>query len=213
MSPWLTKYGYPGHDPDNRYTRYLAEAQKNARAKGLGIWDPQAQSITEGDYAEDLPGWDKRAEALAEYKQVVSPAHPEILAVNQRKDAEATRSLIGKKATLFTAWFEPRGSRNYTTMRSIPGRSVPDAVFQAESNKRVTVKIIVRATGWSQAKKELYLSAVRGLRKSNGRYGYVTGDVEELSDGQIGVVITDPAQIQFDPPASSRPGLQQAAAP
>ena len=62
MSPYFTKYAY-----SRRFHDQFVEAQKEARQKGLGIWDPQREHYR--DYDERLKWWNARADFIKKFEE------------------------------------------------------------------------------------------------------------------------------------------------
>jgi endonuclease YncB( thermonuclease family) len=62
MSPYFTKYGY-----SRRFHDQFVEAQRQARRKKLGIWDPNQKHYP--DYDVRLRWWNARAEFIKEFEQ------------------------------------------------------------------------------------------------------------------------------------------------
>jgi len=60
MSPYFDKYGY-----SRQYHEDFIEAEREAKAAGVGIWDPTKMHYP--DYAEREPWWTARAEFIAEF--------------------------------------------------------------------------------------------------------------------------------------------------
>ena len=60
MSPYFTKYGY-----SKRFHRDFVQAEKEARAAGAGIWDPDTKHYR--DYDERKAWWTARAEFIAAF--------------------------------------------------------------------------------------------------------------------------------------------------
>ena len=62
MSPYFMKYGY-----SRRFHQEFEEAQNEARAKGLGIWNPKAESYK--DYDKRLVWWNARAKFIDAFRK------------------------------------------------------------------------------------------------------------------------------------------------
>ena len=62
MTPYFTKYGY-----SRRFHKEFLEAEKQARAKQLGVWDPSKQHYR--DYPERLKWWNMRADFIRQFEQ------------------------------------------------------------------------------------------------------------------------------------------------
>ncbi len=62
MSPYFTKYGY-----SRRFHDEFVQAQEEARAAEIGIWDPNKEHYP--DYEERLTWWDARAKVIAEFER------------------------------------------------------------------------------------------------------------------------------------------------
>ena len=62
MSPYFTKYGY-----SRRFHDDFVEAQEEARAAKVGIWDPSKEHYP--DYDERLTWWDARAKVIAAFER------------------------------------------------------------------------------------------------------------------------------------------------
>lgn len=61
MSPYFTKYGY-----SRRFHDDFVQAEKEARAAGVGIWDPTKEHYR--DYEERIEWWNGRAEFIKEFE-------------------------------------------------------------------------------------------------------------------------------------------------
>jgi endonuclease YncB( thermonuclease family) len=61
MSPYFSKYGY-----SRRFHEEFVEAQAEARAAQVGIWDPTREHYP--DYEQRLRWWDARAEVVARFE-------------------------------------------------------------------------------------------------------------------------------------------------
>ena len=61
MSPYFTKYGY-----SRRYHEDFVAAQEEARAAGVGIWDPE--KLHYDDYDARLQWWNARGDFIAEFE-------------------------------------------------------------------------------------------------------------------------------------------------
>jgi endonuclease YncB( thermonuclease family) len=62
MSPYFSKYGY-----SRRFHQEFVDAEREARAAKVGIWDPTKAHYT--DYDERKPWWTARAEFIAEFER------------------------------------------------------------------------------------------------------------------------------------------------
>ncbi len=62
MSPYFTKYGY-----SRRFHDEFVAAEKYARERGLGIWNPDSQAYP--DYDERKAWWDARAEFIQQFER------------------------------------------------------------------------------------------------------------------------------------------------
>ena len=62
MSPYFSKYGY-----SRRYHQEFVDAEREARAAQVGIWDPAKMHYP--DYDERKPWWTARAEFIAEFER------------------------------------------------------------------------------------------------------------------------------------------------
>ena len=62
MTPYFTKYGY-----SRRFHDDFVQAQEEARAAKIGIWDPNKEHYP--DYDERLTWWDARAKVIAEFER------------------------------------------------------------------------------------------------------------------------------------------------
>jgi endonuclease YncB( thermonuclease family) len=61
MSPYFSKYSY-----SRRFHDQFVQAQKEAREKGLGIWDPRREHYR--DYPERLKWWNARADFIKQFE-------------------------------------------------------------------------------------------------------------------------------------------------
>jgi endonuclease YncB( thermonuclease family) len=62
MSPYFTKYAY-----SRRFHDQFVQAQKEAREKGLGIWDPRKEHYR--DYDERIRWWNARADFIKKFEE------------------------------------------------------------------------------------------------------------------------------------------------
>ena len=113
-SPYFTKYGYSTVDH-----AAFVEAEREARARGLGIWDPSTNvPVTPGapvaarPYERLMPWWNARAEAIEVFRRrnaaaphaVVSAEDPEALAraiAARAEDATREITVFGEIDRLF----------------------------------------------------------------------------------------------------------------
>jgi endonuclease YncB( thermonuclease family) len=181
MSPYFTKYGY-----SRRYHEEFVAAEREAKAAGVGIWDPTRMHYP--DYEERRPWWTARAEFVAEFNRQAQGRDDYI----DLTDFDALKRLdkaLGKQVTLLSTVGSVRrgdkGPAKVMLSRKMHGGDFPIIFFD---------KDVLTSTG---------------LANWTGEFVMVTGVVTEYENKhthrkQLQIVVDRPGQVVL----SKVPGLE-----
>ena len=92
MSPYFTKYGY-----SRRFHDEFVQAQKEARAKQLGIWDPSKEHYL--DYDARLTWWEERAKFVTKWERQAE-GRDDIIILTQWDSMARLKEREGKPTTI-----------------------------------------------------------------------------------------------------------------
>jgi endonuclease YncB( thermonuclease family) len=195
LSPYFTKYGR-----SRRFHKEFVEAQEQARAAKIGIWDPTKQHYP--DYPERLKWWNARAEVLARFEKEMAESNDHI--VLTRWDALVRlEQKLGQTVVVIGSVSEiKRGDRGPTVVKLSRSRGNDfDVIF---------------------FDKDVFLSS--GLQESRGEFVRIRGVVNKYLDPRrnyerLQITVSLPGQVLSPSPELeallSEPdeSKQQAAAP
>lgn len=107
MSPYFTKYGY-----SQRFHQEFVQAEREARAAKVGIWDASTQNY--GDYDERRAWWTARADFIAAFDREAK-SRPDYISLDHWDSLERIKERVGKSVTLLSTVGEVHKlSRNLT---------------------------------------------------------------------------------------------------
>ena len=181
MSPYFSKYGY-----SRRFHIEFVEAEREAKAAGVGIWDPTKMHYP--DYEERKPWWTARAEFIAEFNRQAegNDSYIDITDYDAMKRIE--KALNTEVTVLGTVGDVRRGDRGPTKVllsRKMHGGDFPIIFFD----------------------KDVFTST--GLAGWKGEFVMVKGVVTEYENKhthrkQLQIVVERPGQVIL----SKVPGLE-----
>ncbi|MGC4116251.1 MAG: thermonuclease family protein [Myxococcales bacterium] len=173
MAPYFTKYAF-----SRRFHNEFVEAQKQAQALKLGIWDPNKKHYP--DYEERLTWWNSRAEVIAAFEKEME-THENYIALTRWDTARRLNKKIGQEVVLLGSVGDIRmGDTGPTIVKLARSRSSDfDVVF---------------------FDKDLFLSSE--LSKMKGEYVRVRGFIRRYKDKARGqeklqMVVTAPGQVML----------------
>lgn len=94
MSPYFTKYGY-----SRRFHDEFVEAQKQAQAARVGIWDPSKEHYR--DYPERLAWWEARAKFFQKYERMAD-ARDDVIVLTQWDSMRRLKEREGQPTTIIS---------------------------------------------------------------------------------------------------------------
>ncbi|MEZ4403313.1 MAG: thermonuclease family protein [Kofleriaceae bacterium] len=92
MSPYFTKYGF-----SQRFHADFLAAEAEAKAAGIGIWDPTKQHYP--DYAERAPWWNARGEFLARFQPQIDH-DPDFIVLTHWDSMKKIEDRLGKEVAI-----------------------------------------------------------------------------------------------------------------
>ncbi len=118
LSPYFTKYGY-----SRRFHGEFVAAQAEARAAGLGIWDPTKQHYT--DYDARLAWWDARADYIAAF-EAEAEKHNNYVVLTHFDSNDRLRALLGREVVVLATVGDVRLSNTGPTKVMLSRRMFSD---------------------------------------------------------------------------------------
>ena len=186
LSPYFTKYGY-----SRRFHREFVSAQAEARAAGLGIWDPGKEHYT--DYDARLAWWNARADYIAAF-EAEAEEHDNYVILTHFDSNDRLRALLGREVVVLATVGDIRFSSTGPTKVMLSRRMFSDfpVIFFD--------KQVLKATGILQHKGEHV--QIRGI-VSSWYNKYQKRDVLQIE-------VKLPGQVKLSPVV--RPGRAAPAA-
>ena len=190
-SPYYNKYG----NSRVKHAEFV-EAQRNARAKQLGIWNPATNEpktpgapVYKRDYDELLVWWQARADAIDAY-ELRAAEDPVGVFTSEDHEMLDLALLLGEEVTVFGTVdrvFEERdGSRTFLLRASV-------------KDKALRVKVPADAV---EALRPAALDALTEYGRQN--YAYFRGVITRGERG-FELVLRDPAQVERAGPEPAMP--------
>jgi endonuclease YncB( thermonuclease family) len=202
LSPFSTKYGFPGQREDHPNARVLSELQQSARENGLGIWDPAAGPPVSGEgYEEEGATLLGRARSLERWESEVSAKRPDILAPHRAGDFARVGEKDGERVTVHTAWFIQKDKEPYFERFDELRDPREPAIFQLEgdNHKEVWTLVVEPPAPGDEAGERRFFETVRALIDQEWHYRYLTGKIRKTEEG-ITVVFASADDLSVDPP-------------
>ena len=185
-SPYFVKYGY-----SRLHHRAFTEAEADAQARGLGIWNPETNAGGPSrDYRALMPWWHVRGAAVDEYRHAGRPAGVQSVRLNYDGIVEAARM-----RSPVTVLCDLQGGVN----RWVGGGAL---IYAGSIHHKFDLWIPDRD---SQSSQEL-LSLIETRYGGTGRsYVYVSGTAEMYPDenGKPQIVVSDRTQLSDIAPGTS----------
>lgn len=174
MAPYFSKYAY-----SRRFHNEFVEAQKQAQALKLGIWDPNKKHYP--DYEERLTWWNARAEVIAAFEKDME-THENHIALTRWDTLRRLSKKVGQEVVLLGSVGEIR---------------------RGDGTSPTIVKLAMRrGTDFDVVffDKDLFLSS--DLGKMKGEYVRVRGFVRRYKDKARGneklqMIVTAPGQVMM----------------
>ncbi|NEP31919.1 MULTISPECIES: thermonuclease family protein [unclassified Moorena] len=183
-SPYFVKYG-----SSRLYHREFMEAEAEAQAKGIGIWDPATNAGGKSrDYTTLIPWWYLRNQVVEDYRNAGSQAGVLSVRLNYNEIVEAA-----KASNQITVLCDLQGGIN-----KWPGNGA--LIYAGSRFHRFNLWIPDRD---SQAAQTILGLIETRYAKSGRGYVYVTGTASLYppnQDGKPQIVITDAKQLADFPP-------------
>ncbi|OIP38117.1 MAG: hypothetical protein AUK47_12545 [Deltaproteobacteria bacterium CG2_30_63_29] len=152
MSPYFPKYGY-----SRRYHDDFVQAQDEARAAQLGVWNPSVEHYP--DYDERLEWWDRRAQAIQHYEETYKDKE-DYFQLGLDSEWQRMAPMVGKQVTIFGNIGE----------------------IKKEKSPYLVQMSHVRGTSFSLVAFELADFEALDIDRYDGEYFYVRGKLSSYKD-------------------------------
>ena len=186
FSPYFVKYGYA--EFSQFHERYL-KAEKEAQAKGLGIWNQEANNGYEArNYGTLATWWDLRAQIIEAFRNL-KRSNVEANVFDPRSEHAQLVDLAkkGQKTTIFTELKDYRVIADHHVVFYVGSKDKQFQVFIPHGHDSFRQDIL-------RLIETRYMSAEDKFRRS---YVYISGEASMYPDenGTAQIVVTDIEQI------------------